>query len=66
MTNWAKYNDALVKRGSVTLWFDEQAIANWLHPNDEPKRGRPFGFSNTEIECLLIICLTKVGMPAIK
>jgi hypothetical protein len=22
--NWDKYNEALVKRGSITFWFDEE------------------------------------------
>ena len=25
ITNWKKYNQALVKRGSLTFWFDEEA-----------------------------------------
>ena len=25
--NWNKYNKALIKRGSLTFWFDEEAIA---------------------------------------
>ena len=24
--NWSDYNRALVKRGSLTLWFDEKAV----------------------------------------
>ena len=24
--NWAKYNDALRKRGDITVWFTEEAI----------------------------------------
>ena len=55
VTNWAKYNDALVHRGSLTLWLDEAALAAWAHPNDEVKRGHPFTFSDTAIECLLMV-----------
>lgn len=55
VTNWAKYNDALVNRGSLTLWLDEGALARWEHANDEVKRGRPFTFSDVAIECLLIL-----------
>ncbi len=25
--NWREYNRALVRRGSITLWVDEQAVA---------------------------------------
>ncbi len=27
--NWREYNRALVGRGSLTLWVDEQAFAAW-------------------------------------
>ena len=27
--NWPEYNRALVRRGSLTLWVDEQAIKSW-------------------------------------
>ena len=55
VTNWARYNDALVHRGSLTLWLDEAALATWAHANDESKRGRPFTYSDTAIECLLVV-----------
>jgi hypothetical protein len=55
VTNWAKYNDALVARGSITLWLDEAAIEQWEHANDEPKPGRPFVYSDVAIECLLML-----------
>ncbi len=29
VTNWREYNDALVKRGSLTLWIDEAVIERW-------------------------------------
>lgn len=55
ITNWKKYNESLVKQGDVTVWFSEDARAQWGHANDEPKRGRPFTSSDTAIECLLTI-----------
>ena len=27
---WPAYNRALVRRGSLTFWVDEQAVAGWL------------------------------------
>ena len=53
--NWRKYNESLVQRGSVTLWFSDDVIDQWEHPNDEPKVGRPFVYSDTAIECLLML-----------
>jgi hypothetical protein len=37
VTNWAKYDAALRQRGSLTVWFTEEAIAAW---NAEPRTTR--------------------------
>ena len=55
ITNWRKYNESLVQRGSITYWFSDDVIDRWEHPNDEPKVGRPFVYSDTAIECLLVM-----------
>ncbi len=28
-TNWKHYNQALINRGSLTFWIDEEAIRLW-------------------------------------
>ena len=30
VTNWAEYDAALRRRGSLTVWLTEEAIASWL------------------------------------
>jgi len=55
ITNWSKYNESLVQRGSVTFWFSEDVLRQWDHANAEPRRGHPFVFSDTAIECLLVL-----------
>ena len=35
--NWREYNRALINRGRLTVWFDEQAMAAWR--NTEPATG---------------------------
>ena len=45
ITNWRQYNESLVERGSVTVWFSEDALAGWQHPNAQSKVGRPFVYS---------------------
>ncbi len=55
ITNWRRYNESLVQRGNITVWFSEDALAGWNHPNDSIKVGRPFVYSDTAIECLLTI-----------
>jgi len=53
--NWPEYNRALVKRGELALWFDEEVIAGWQHggPSDGP--GRPKVYADAAIECALVL-----------
>lgn len=55
ITNWKRYNESLVQRGSITFWFSEDVIDRWHHANDRPKVGHPFVYSDTAIECLLAL-----------
>jgi hypothetical protein len=55
ITNWSKYNESLVQRGSVTFWFNEDVISQWHHGNVRPRRGHPFVYSDTAIQCLLVL-----------
>jgi len=55
VTNWRQYNESLVRRGDITIWFSEDALESWQHPNAGTKVGRPFVYSDTAIECLLTI-----------
>jgi hypothetical protein len=38
VTNWPEYDRALVRRGDLTLWVTEQALAAW-HAPVSGKRG---------------------------
>ncbi|MCW4446364.1 IS5 family transposase [Vibrio splendidus] len=55
ITNWAEYNKALGKRGSVTFWIDDSAIDAWKCKTHHGKRGRGFQYSDTAIETALMI-----------
>jgi hypothetical protein len=55
ITNWRKYNESLVQRGSITFWFSEDTIDKWHHTNAKPKVGHPFVYSDIAVECLLIL-----------
>lgn len=55
ITNWKKYNESLVQRGSITFWFRDDVIEQWEHANERPKVGHPFAYSDTAIECLLTL-----------
>ena len=53
-TNWKQYNKALINRGSLTFWIDEEAIAEW-EKNTRGKRGRPRRFSDLAITTALMV-----------
>ena len=42
ISNWKQYNQALVQRGSLTVWMDEQAIQQWHCQTHHGRRGRGF------------------------
>ena len=53
--NWRDYNKALVNRGSLTIWFDHQAINLWLNEQRCGKRGRPLLYNAVAIQCMLTL-----------
>lgn len=55
VTNWRAYNEALVRRGDVTLWFSEEVVNSWQHAGCEGKNGRPFVYSDLAIQTLLTL-----------
>jgi len=55
ITNWRKYNESLVNRGSITFWFSKDTIKKWRHENAKAKVGHPFVYSDMAIECLLVL-----------
>jgi len=52
--NWAEYNDALRKRGDITVWFTEEVIHFWI-PASTGKKGRTQKYSNLVIETCLFL-----------
>lgn len=53
--NWKQYNQSLVNRGSITFWFNDDAIAKWYSAERTEKPGRPDIYSDDTIRCGLII-----------
>ena len=41
VTNWPDYDAALVRRGSLTLWITEEALAAWHAPVTGKRGGQP-------------------------
>ncbi len=52
--NWKQYNDALVRRGSLTLWVERDTLDAWRYQGP-PQRGAQFEYSDLAIECLLTL-----------
>lgn len=55
ISNWKQYNQALVQRGSLTVWMDEQAIQQWHCQTHHGRRGRGFHYSDSAIETALML-----------
>lgn len=53
--NWSQYNKSLVKRGSLTLWFDEESIKKWHEVGKKKGRGRPRRYADIAIQCMLTL-----------
>ena len=55
--NWAEYNEGLRRRGDLTVWFDEEAIANWK----ADKTGEPGG---QRVVCPIVALQRRVRFSA--
>ena len=53
VTNWAEYNESLRRRGDLTMWISEDALALWVAPRRKTRGGQP-RYSDLAIE----MCLT--------
>ncbi len=67
ISNWKLYNLALVKRGSLTLWMDEQAIKHWHCQTHHGRRGRGFHYSDRAIDTApWPTCSTSIPRAAVR
>lgn len=55
ITNWRNYNKALVNRGSVTFWLDDEAIQAWYESATSASRGRLQRYSAPAITTVLVV-----------
>jgi hypothetical protein len=56
VTNWREYDAALVRRGSLTVWVTQEAIAAWHAPASRKRGGQPV-YSDIAIETGLALRL---------
>ncbi len=55
ITNWCNYNKALINRGSITFWLDDEAIQAWYESATSASRGRPQRYSDLAVTTVLVI-----------
>ena len=55
INNWSDDNKALVKRGSLNIWFSEEAIQSSQEETLTGQRGRPSVYSDEAILCALLL-----------
>ena len=56
VTNWPEYDAALVRRGHLTVWFTDEAVAAWHAPASGERGGQPI-YSDIAIETGLALRL---------
>jgi len=54
LTNWSEYNNALINRGFISLWFNEDTLANWYYQGTR-RRGGVIRYSEQCIEVALTL-----------
>jgi hypothetical protein len=65
--NWKEYNQSLVNRGSITFWFNEDAIGKWYSIERPDKPGRPDTYSDDAIRCgLMIKAVFRIALRAMQ
>jgi hypothetical protein len=52
--NWSEYEQALVRRGSITFWLSGNIEQTWLY-DGEKQRGSQFDYSDKAIEIMLTL-----------
>ena len=51
--NWSDYDTALVNRGRLTLWLNEETLQHWRNQKRTGKRGKPCLYTGQAIACAL-------------
>jgi len=57
VSNWHEYNQGLIERGDVELWFNESVLSQWTLPAATGRRGRPRIYSDLAMQCLFALRL---------
>jgi len=55
VANWPEYDRALVRRGDVTVWFEEDFLRQHWRGSATGQRGKPLTYSDAAIQVLLML-----------
>lgn len=55
INNWAEYNRALIQRGSITIWVEEESLKKWYSSSHTCMAGRPATYSDEAMLMLLTL-----------
>ena len=55
LRNWPDYNQALVKRGSLTFWFEEETIKAWINQEETGRPGASQTYTDAAILCMVTL-----------
>ena len=55
LRNWPDYNKALIKRGSLTIWFADETAKAWINHEQTGKRGALQTYTDAAILCMLTL-----------
>ena len=62
-TNWYSYNQALINRGNISIWFDP--TTQW-YAQLKGKQGRNQTYSDAAIQCCLMMkSLFRLSLPMV-
>src|ERR671929_892389 len=62
VTNWAEYDAALRQRGSLTVWFTDEAIAAWRAAPRTTRGGQPWYSPLAIITALTLRAVFRLGL----
>ena len=62
VTNWAAYDAALRQRGSLTVWFTDEAVAAWRAEPRTTRGGQPWYSPLAIITALTLRAVFRLGL----
>src|SRR3954468_19524071 len=62
VTDWAAYDAALRQRGSLTVWFTDEAVAAWRAEPRTPRGGQPWYSSLAIATALTLRAVFRLGL----